>query len=154
MARKFLYFVAFCILVFIAGRLALTFYPEQLTRWSFTPSGKFEAQPDLAASAYGNPDLWFARPDMTGENPARWLPQGAAPAAPVNAAVFFVHPTSYLKKSHWNGPLDDPDARRIGTVLVRANAQFNITPVEDPKPYQDFFNSLSKSLFLQAQNVD
>ena len=39
-------------------------------------------------------------------------------------------------------------------TLVRANAQFNITPVEDPKPYQDFFNSLSKSLFLQAQNVD
>ena len=39
-------------------------------------------------------------------------------------------------------------------MLVRANAQFNITPVEDPKPYQDFFNSLSKSLFLQAQNVD
>lgn len=39
-------------------------------------------------------------------------------------------------------------------MIVRANAQFNITPVEDPKPYQDFFNSLSKSLFLQAQNVD
>ncbi len=39
-------------------------------------------------------------------------------------------------------------------MLVRANAQFNITPIEDPKPYQDFYNSLSKSLFLQAQNVD
>lgn len=39
-------------------------------------------------------------------------------------------------------------------MLVRANAQYNITPVEDPKPYQDFFSSLSKSLFLQAQQVD
>jgi len=39
-------------------------------------------------------------------------------------------------------------------MLVRANAQYNVTPVEDPKPYQDFFESLSKSLFLQAQNVD
>lgn len=39
-------------------------------------------------------------------------------------------------------------------MLVRANAQYNVTPVEDPKPYQDFFNSLGKSLFLQAQNVD
>ncbi len=39
-------------------------------------------------------------------------------------------------------------------TLVRANAQYNVTPVEDPKPYQDFFNSLGKSLFLQAQNVD
>lgn len=39
-------------------------------------------------------------------------------------------------------------------MIVRANAQYNITPVEDPKPYQDFFSSLSKSLFLQAQQVD
>jgi hypothetical protein len=35
-------------------------------------------------------------------------------------------------------------------MLVRANAQFNIQPVEDPKPYQDFFASLEKSLFLTA----
>lgn len=35
-------------------------------------------------------------------------------------------------------------------TLVRANAQFNVTPVEDPKPYQDFFASLEKSLFLAA----
>lgn len=43
---------------------------------------------------------------------------------------------------------------RADQMLVRANAQYNIAPVEDPKPYQDFFSSLSKSLFLQAQNVD
>lgn len=35
-------------------------------------------------------------------------------------------------------------------MLVRANAQFNVHPVEDPKPYQDFFASLEKSLFLTA----
>ena len=39
-------------------------------------------------------------------------------------------------------------------MIVRANAQFNVTPLEDPQPYQDFFNSLGKSLFLQAQEVD
>lgn len=36
-------------------------------------------------------------------------------------------------------------------MTVRANAQFNIKPVEDPKAYQDFFSSLEKSLFLTAQ---
>jgi len=36
-------------------------------------------------------------------------------------------------------------------MTVRANAQFNVQPVEDPKPYQDFFVSLEKSLFLTAQ---
>lgn len=35
-------------------------------------------------------------------------------------------------------------------MSVRANAQFNIKPVEDPKPYQDLFSSLEKSLFLTA----
>ena len=35
-------------------------------------------------------------------------------------------------------------------MLVRANAQFNITPIEDPKHYQEFFASLEKSLFLTA----
>ncbi len=39
-------------------------------------------------------------------------------------------------------------------VLVRANAQYNIQEVNDPKPYQDFFTSLEKSLFLTANNVD
>ena len=35
-------------------------------------------------------------------------------------------------------------------MLVRANAQFNIKPIENPKDYQDFFSSLEKSLFLTA----
>jgi len=39
-------------------------------------------------------------------------------------------------------------------MIVRANAQYNTTPVNDPKPYQDFFVSLQKSLFLTANNVD
>lgn len=36
-------------------------------------------------------------------------------------------------------------------MSVRANAQFNVKPVEDPRPYQDFFTSLERSLFLTAQ---
>jgi hypothetical protein len=35
-------------------------------------------------------------------------------------------------------------------MLVRANAQFNVKPVEDPQHYQDFFVSLEKALFLTA----
>ena len=39
-------------------------------------------------------------------------------------------------------------------MLVRANAQYHKQPVEEPVHYQEFFNALSKSLFLQAHQVD
>ena len=39
-------------------------------------------------------------------------------------------------------------------MLVRANAQFNVEPINDPKQYQDFFTSLEKSLFLAAHEVE
>jgi len=32
----------------------------------------------------------------------------------------------------------------------KANAQYNIQIVTDPMPYQQFFDALSKSMFLQA----
>ncbi|MEQ1640389.1 MAG: DUF3089 domain-containing protein [Novosphingobium sp.] len=123
MARKFLYFIAFCIVVYLGGLLAISFYPAQLTRLSFTPGSRFEAQPAVKPNAYDDPRMWFARPGMAGTNPVSWLPDNIAPETiPVDAAVFFIHPTSYLKKDHWNAPLDDQDANRIGEIVVRANA--------------------------------
>jgi hypothetical protein len=39
-------------------------------------------------------------------------------------------------------------------LLVRANAHYNLEPIEDPRPYQDFFAALGKGVFLTAHNVD
>lgn len=39
-------------------------------------------------------------------------------------------------------------------ILVRANAQYNLKAVEDPEPYQNFFTSLEKAMFLTAHAVD
>ena len=39
-------------------------------------------------------------------------------------------------------------------LLVRASAQFNLTQVEDPQPYQEFFTSLGKAMFLEAHQVE
>ena len=39
-------------------------------------------------------------------------------------------------------------------ILVRANAQYQAKAVEDPETYQDFFTTLSKSMFLTAHQVD
>ncbi len=39
-------------------------------------------------------------------------------------------------------------------LLIRANAQYNVQPVTDPEPYQQFFTSLEKAMFLTAHQVD
>jgi hypothetical protein len=39
-------------------------------------------------------------------------------------------------------------------LLVRSNAQYETYAIEDPEPYQQFFESLSKALFLKAHQVD
>ncbi len=39
-------------------------------------------------------------------------------------------------------------------LLIRANAQYKLKAIEDPKPYQDFFAALQKSMFLTAHQVD
>lgn len=44
--------------------------------------------------------------------------------------------------------------RGSNQTLVRANAQFNVTPIEDPAPYQQFFEALNKAMFLDGHQVD
>ena len=39
-------------------------------------------------------------------------------------------------------------------LSVRANAQYELTAVEDPIPYQQFFTALQKAMFLTAHDVD
>jgi hypothetical protein len=44
--------------------------------------------------------------------------------------------------------------RGAGQLVVRANAQQQISPVEDPEAYQRFFAALKKTMFLTAHQVD
>jgi hypothetical protein len=39
-------------------------------------------------------------------------------------------------------------------LMVRANVEYQLKPVTEPKPYQNFFGSLEKAMFLQAHEVD
>lgn len=41
-----------------------------------------------------------------------------------------------------------------GKVVVRANAQSGSSTITEPKAYQNFFNALSQSLFLEANEVE
>lgn len=122
MARKFLYVVAILIVLFFLGRVAVTFWSADLARLALVPGHGFERQPPLARTAWDDPKLWFARPGLA-EDPARYRPGGLpAQATPVRAAVFFVHPTSYLERAHWNAPLGDSEAEQLATRMIRGMA--------------------------------
>ncbi len=38
-----------------------------------------------------------------------------------------------------------------GRMMIRANAIYNNKPIEDPKPYQNFFATLERSLFITKE---
>lgn len=129
MARKFLYIIAALVVLVIAVLFALRFWAEDLTEMAFVPRAEFQAQPPLAPNVYDDPAMWLARPGLGARDFSRWLPQGytdpernAGLPAERAAAVFFVHPTSYLANDKWNGPLDDRESRERAGLFVKAMA--------------------------------
>ncbi len=147
MARKFLYLIAILIGLVIAGAIAFRLFPMAFMRGAFVPTEQFSAPAASPPNAYASATMWIARPDMTGENPTQWRPLLAEnhPLHPINqspgasfpegeefrlapavrrgnAAVFFVHPTSYLSRAHWNAPLDDEEANWRAQLFVRGMA--------------------------------
>jgi hypothetical protein len=125
MARKFLYVVAALIVLVIAGAIAFRVAGVQIVRWWAVPSAQFEALPPVGATTYADPAMWIARPDTPG-NPALWTPPGYTPAKAPEAAVFFIHPTSFLGTARWNAALDDAETNwRAGLFLRGQASAFN-----------------------------
>ena len=122
MARKFLYIIAGLVVLVIAALLAYRIWGTQLMRIVMVPREPFVALSPLPVNAYDNPAMWIARPDIAKDNPALWTPTGVGDA-PVErkAALFFIHPTSYittLGDAHWNMALDDREALAIARRFV------------------------------------
>ena len=142
-ATKFLYFVFFCILLFIAGAFAYRFFEKQLMRWALVPGTEFRDVPLPQGANYGQASLWIARPDIA-NNPSLWLPPTVrrTNAAP-RVSVFFVHPTSFMERSAWNAPIDDRESQDRARLFVRGDASvFNgIGAVWAPKYRQATFGA-------------
>ena len=119
MARKFLYIVAVLIGLVIAAAIAYRLFGLQMMRAAMVPSAAFERPKGV--NAYHSAKLWIARPDIPG-NPTLWLPPGVKPAPAGKAAVFFIHPTSYLNRAAWNAPLDDKEGNERAALFVRGQA--------------------------------
>ncbi|KQM63656.1 hypothetical protein ASE75_11125 [Sphingomonas sp. Leaf17] len=121
MARKFLYVITALIVLTIAGAFAYRLFGTDILRLALVPGETFRAQAPAAPNAYDDKAMWLARPDLPG-NPALWTPTSYTPATAPRAAVFYIHPTSYLVRTHWNAPLDDAEANARAALFLRGQA--------------------------------
>ena len=81
MARKFLYFVAVCIVLVIVAMIALSIWSREATEIAFVPRGEFVEQEPLGENAYQDPAMWYSRPGLGTDDPARYQPAIAEAAA-------------------------------------------------------------------------
>ncbi|MBB4630625.1 DUF3089 domain-containing protein [Sphingosinicella soli] len=142
-ARRFLYIIAALIVLAIAGAFAYRIFAPHLMRAAFVPSVSFADSPKPVATFYNRADAWLARPGIPADV-VRWTPEGYSPAPKPAVAVFYVHPTTYLKADRWNAPIaltGDPRFRQ--TVFLKSQASvFNgIGEVWAPKYRQATFGA-------------
>ena len=125
MARKFLYVVAGLIVLALASALAYRIWGQQLLNSVMVPTASFSPLPPLSERDYRRGDMWIASPHNRSDNPALWLPPGVTREAAGPAAVFFVHPTSYMaafNTAKWNMPVGDRESLYLTTRLIEGQA--------------------------------
>ena len=159
MVRKFLHAVVVLLVLIIAAAFALRVWGDSLGEIAFVPSEQFVEQDPLAGNAYADTAMWLSHPRFTAAtDPARWRPDGApSPAADApEFAVFFVHPTSYLERTHWNAPLDDRQSRSRARTFLRglASAFGGASQIWAPRYRQATFGAFLTEEPEAAQAID
>jgi hypothetical protein len=117
-ARKFLYIIVVLIMLTVGAAFAYRLWGMQIIRWWAVPTAQFEALPPVAPNAYADPKMWIAHPRRV-TDPARWTPAGYTANMHPAAAVFFIHPTSFLGTKRWNAALDDEETNARAELFLR-----------------------------------
>jgi hypothetical protein len=122
-ARRFLIAVFMLILLVVAGAFAIFQWGGELLLSSKgTPHGHFVAAKAGAGPDYHLPASWIAHPGRA-DDPSRWLPNGVSQQDPGQAAVFYIHPTTYLETDRWNAPLEPGGDTEFRTrIFVQSQA--------------------------------
>ena len=124
MARKFLIVIAVLIFLVLGAGIVWSLYGQRLIQFAMVPRAAFVPQRALAKNAYADKAMWIGRPDLAG-NPGLWLPPQFTDASPRgSAAVFFIHPTSFIEPlaDAWNASLEDTKTNDRAALFVRGQA--------------------------------
>jgi hypothetical protein len=142
-ARRFLMAIFVLTLIVVAAAFAIYQWGGNVLLREATPRGHFEA-----AKAGGGPDYtqsssWMSRPGKPND-PALWLPDGVSQSITGSAAIFFIHPTTYLRNDRWNAPLQadaDTSFRTILFVESEASAFSSVGQIWAPRYRQAAFGA-------------
>jgi len=128
-ARRFLMVVFVLTLMAVGGAFAIYQWGGNFLIREATPKGHFDAAQAGSGPHYETASTWVARPGEP-DDPSQWLPDGfKAETERGDAAIFYIHPTTYLRTDRWNAPLDpggDTEFRTRLFVQSQASA-FNGT---------------------------
>lgn len=103
----------------LAALLVFSFavvFQDGIVRFFATPRAPFQTVPPPPAPDYSGQDAWLARPDGS--------PQHAAD-------VFYVHSTTFYRRSMWNAPTGDGTADRIRQMIAAPNEAGPFSSIAD-----------------------
>ena len=115
-ARRFLLVIFWLTLIFVAAAFAIYQFGQQVLIKTATPQGHFQGAPAGSGPDYSKLDNWLARPDLP-NNPSEWLPEGVTASPSGSAAIFYIHPTTYLERDRWNASLTGNSQSNFRTRL-------------------------------------
>ena len=116
-ARRFLLIIFILIMLGVGAAFAIYQFGGNVLIKQATPKGHFEPAKAGGGPDYSKLDSWLARPDMA-DDASRWMPDGITGSTAGDAAVFYIHPTTYLERDRWNAPLHPDDATEQRTLLM------------------------------------
>lgn len=125
-ARRFLMVIAFLTFLVVGAGIAIFQFGDRIIARMSVPTMAFAAPTAASAPDYALAENWLARPDLPND-PSRWRPKGLAADGPGAAAIFYVHPTTYLENDRWNAPLTpEGDAgKRLPLFVAGQASAFN-----------------------------
>ena len=115
-ARRFLMAIFVLTLIAVAAAFALYQWGGDVLIKSAIPKGHFEAAAAGGSPDYAQASSWLARPAFAND-PSRWVPGGSQVDQRGNAAIFYIHPTTYLARDKWNAPLQPRSDTEFRTRL-------------------------------------
>ena len=123
-ARRFLLFIFCMILVFVAGAFAIYQFGGSVLMRGLTPQGHFASPRSRNGPDYRADASWLVKPGIS-PDPSQWRPSAEGRSDPIaaGAAVFYVHPTTYLERDKWNAAIDEGgDTAFRDALFVRSQA--------------------------------